>query len=134
MKAFFIFLSFSLCPARAVAPAPVVYCPMEAHYHYFLPAELKIDMDVFTLNDLEELRTRIRMCRYDQHCMEIYPMSEELWFSFQLSGHRQKLVVFRTIDGAAEFVEKPLAVGRKTARFVDPAEEDFWSRYFQESL
>lgn len=134
MKAIIAFLGASLFAEKAFAPAPRIYCPTEAHYHYFIPGEIEVDLDAFTFRDIEELRNRIRICQLDTHCMEIYPMSEELWFAFQLSGHRQKLVVFRTIDGAVKFEEKPSVAGRKTAYFVDPAEEEYWSRYWQETL
>jgi hypothetical protein len=64
-------------PVTAYAPLEKKYCPTETHWHYHIPDELQIDMELFTFKQLEELRLRGQMCNDDPHCLEIWPISGE---------------------------------------------------------
>jgi hypothetical protein len=122
-------------PVTAYAPLEKKYCPTETHWHYHIPDELQIDMELFTFKQLEELRLRGQMCYDDPHCLEIWPISVDLWITILHASYIQKLRVERIADEGGTFERTmPRVRLAKTPWWEDAFERASWEAFESEAF
>lgn len=127
-------LMFLSIPVTAYAPLEKKYCPTETHWHYHVPDELQVDIEDFNYRQLEEIQLRGSMCLGDPHCLEVWPISGNLWEAILRAAYIQRIRVWRTPSAGATYDSGAAEKVRVSYWWEDAYEQSLWERFESESL